>query len=160
MRLGMPLERLSDRRALLASLDRLNRQMDTTGAMADLDSFNGRAVQLLLGKGVRDALDLSKEDPRVVERYNTSHMQAGYLQPRPDTLGRPMLLARRLSEAGCGFVTVGQAGWDFHANQKHPNVEKGMYLMSPPVDHAVATFLDDIRDRGLSEKILLVITGE
>jgi hypothetical protein len=47
MRLGLPLNRLSDRRALLASLDRLNRQMDTTGAMADLDSFNSRAVQLL-----------------------------------------------------------------------------------------------------------------
>jgi uncharacterized protein (DUF1501 family) len=128
--------------------------------MGDLDSFNSRAVQLLLGRGVRDALDLSKEDPRLVARYETSHMQAGYLQPRPDTLGRQMLLARRLCEAGCGFVTVGQAGWDFHANHKHPNVEEGMYLMSPPVDHAVAAFLDDIRDRGLSEKILLVITGE
>jgi hypothetical protein len=160
MRLGLPLDRLGDRRALLASLDRLDRQMDTTGAMADLDSFHSRAVQLLLGQGVRDALDLAKEDPSVVERYDTSHMQAGYLQPRPDTLGRQMLLARRLCEAGCGFVTVGQAGWDFHANQKHPNVEKGMYLMSPPLDHAVATFLDDIRDRGLSDKILLVITGE
>jgi len=160
MRLGLPLERLSDRRALLASLDRLNREVDTTGAMGDLDSFNSRAVQLLLGKGVRDALDLSKEDPRVVSQYDTSHMQAGYLQPRADTLGRQMLLARRLCEAGCGFVTVGQAGWDFHANQKHPNVEKGMYLMSPPVDHAVATFLDDIRERGLNDKILLVITGE
>ncbi|MEX2142614.1 MAG: DUF1501 domain-containing protein [Pirellulales bacterium] len=160
MQLGLPLERLQDRRALLGSLDRLNRQVDSTGAMAELDAFNSRAVQLLLGKGVRDALDLSQEDPRVVERYDTGHMQAGYLERRPDTLGRQMLVARRLCEAGCGFVTVGQAGWDFHANQKHPNVEKGMYLMSPPVDHAVATFLDDIRERGLSEKIVLVITGE
>jgi hypothetical protein len=160
MQLGLPLNRLNDRRALLQSLDRLNRRVDSTGAMADLDAFNSRAVRLLLGKGVRDALDLSKEDPRVVERYDTSHMDAGYLQKRPDTLGRQMLLARRLCEAGCGFVTVGQAGWDFHANEKHPTVEKGMYLMGPPVDHAVAAFLDDIRDRGLSEKILLVITGE
>jgi uncharacterized protein (DUF1501 family) len=160
MQLGLPLERLQDRRALLGSLDRLNRQVDSTGAMAELDAFNSRAVQLLLGKGVRDALDLSKEDPRVVARYDTSHMEAGYLEKRPDTLGQQMLTARRLCEAGCGFVTVGQAGWDFHANHKHPTCEKGMYLLGPPVDHAVAAFLDDVRQRGLSDKILLVITGE
>ncbi len=160
MQLSLPLERLQDRRALLKSLDRLNRRIDTSGTMTALDEFSSQAVQLLVGKGARRALDLSNEDPRTLAKYDTSHMQAGFLQKRPSSIGRQMLLARRLCEAGCGFVTVGNAGWDNHANQKHPTVEKGMHLLGTPVDHAVAAFLDDVRDRGLSEKILLVITGE
>lgn len=35
-----------------------------------------------------------------------------------------------------------------------------MRYMGVPFDHAIATFLDDIEERGLSEKILLVCCGE
>ena len=69
-------------------------------------------------------------------------------------------MARRLCEAGCGFVTVGSAGWDNHGNGKHPGVFEGMHLLGTPLDRAVSAFLEDVESRGLSEKILLVITGE
>jgi uncharacterized protein (DUF1501 family) len=75
-------------------------------------------------------------------------------------LGKQMLLARRLCEAGAGFVTVLDSCWDFHADGNTPGVPAGMSFLGPQLDHAVAAFLEDIHDRGLSDKILLVITGE
>ena len=75
-------------------------------------------------------------------------------------LGKQMLLARRLCEAGCGFVTVTDAGWDMHANGNSPKKMAGLPLLGGQVDHAVAAFLDDLEERGLSDKILLVVTGE
>jgi uncharacterized protein (DUF1501 family) len=71
-----------------------------------------------------------------------------------------MLMARRLVEAGCGFVTVQNAGWDMHADVNNPGVEAGMRMLGPTVDRAVSAFLDDLEARGLGEKVLLVITGD
>ena len=75
-------------------------------------------------------------------------------------LGKQMLMARRLCEAGCGFVTVSDCGWDHHSNNNSPKGLGGFRLLAPQVDHAVAAFIEDCRERGLSEKILLVVTGE
>ncbi len=71
-----------------------------------------------------------------------------------------MLLARRLCEAGCGFVTVSDCGWDMHANGNSPKHLGGMHWLGPQVDHAVAAFSRTCEERGLSDKILLVVTGE
>jgi uncharacterized protein (DUF1501 family) len=71
-----------------------------------------------------------------------------------------LLLARRLCEAGCGFVTVSACGWDYHANGNSPKNMAGIYPMGGQVDHAVAAFIQDVNDRGLSDKILLAVTGE
>src|SRR5262249_1840256 len=75
-------------------------------------------------------------------------------------LGKQMLLARRLCEAGCGFVTVADSCWDFHGDGNNPPTPVGMSFLGPQLDHAVAAFLDDLQDRGLSDKVLLIITGE
>jgi uncharacterized protein (DUF1501 family) len=71
-----------------------------------------------------------------------------------------MLLARRLCEAGCGFVTVSDCGWDHHSNNNSPKGLGGFAWLGSQVDHAVSAFIDDVRDRGLEDKILLVVTGE
>jgi uncharacterized protein (DUF1501 family) len=75
-------------------------------------------------------------------------------------LGKQMLLARRLCEAGCGFVTVSDCGWDYHSNGNSPKGMAGIYPMGGQVDHAVSAFLEDVEQRGLSDKILLAVTGE
>ena len=66
-----------------------------------------------------------------------------------------MLLARRLCEAGCGFVTIHHGGWDMHGG-----IVQGLNSLCPLVDQAVATFVDDVEQRGLNKNILLVISGE
>ena len=169
MQLNLPRGRLDDRRGLLSRLDQLKKSLDGNGE--GLDRFRQQAFDALLG-GVGDAFDLSKEDPKLVERYDTAPLV------RPDqigrqwnnynnyvdnarTLGKLMLMARRLCERGCGFVTVTtNFVWDMHADENNATVQEGMQYCGLPFDHAVSTFLQDVEERGLSDDILLVACGE
>lgn len=161
MTLNIPPARLDDRRNLLAELDRLKRQADSRGALEGVDRFRQQALQVILGAAA-EAFDVSQEDPRIVARYDTSMVRVGETETRPCTLGRQMLLARRLVEAGCGFVTVQNSGWDMHggSGNNFMSLASGMQMLGGPVDKAVSAFLTDLEDRGLLDKVLLVITGE
>ncbi len=141
MSLQTNIGRLEDRRGLLTGLDRLRRTADRQGVVEGLNAFEQQAFNLVLGKAP-EAFDLKKEDPRTVAKYGGG-------------LGSSLLMARRLCEAGCGFVTLSYGGWDMHGN-----IERSMNGRGPVVDRAVAAFVDDVAQRGLSERILLVVTGE
>ena len=166
----LPGPHLDSRLDLLRQIDRLDRRLDASGAMDSMDRYARQAVELLRGGGVRKALDLSREDPRVLKAYDTEHFRnwncdekSKFIRSGPSigiSLGRQLLLARRLCEAGCGFVTVIHSNWDFHARKNIPNIPEGMGVLAPPLDHAVAAFLQDVEQRGLTDRILLVITGE
>ena len=117
------------------------------------------------------AFDLSKEDSRVVASYDTSMFQTPAACLNRDkngkmpahsqaVLGKQLLLARRLCEAGCGFVTVGMNDWDMHGNSNSYSIPEGMPVMGGAVDKAVAALLTDLKERGLADKVLLVMAGE
>src|SRR5262249_4341102 len=72
MRLHVPRERLEDRRRLLASLDRAAEVYESAESTGTLDKFQEQAYQLLLSGRVAEAFELSKEDPQLLERYDTS----------------------------------------------------------------------------------------
>ena len=165
MQLTLSRDRFSDRRQLLKGLDRFKRMADL-GGLEETDRYQQQAFQIITG-GVADAFDLSNEDPRTISRYDTSHLfdqqevsRWHDMKRASNLLGRQMLLARRLCEAGCGFVTVSDCGWDHHSNNNSPKGLGGFAWLGPQVDHAVAAFMDDIHERGLEDKILLVVTGE
>ena len=158
--LNVSRSRLSTRRQLRESLDRLQRRVDASGTMDGLDQFEQQAFDLLLGGG-RRAFDLSDEDPQLVRKYDTSDYNTALrVARRPSTLGRQLLLARRLCESGCGFVTIHNPGWDMHGGQTQFNMPYGMRRLGNPLDQAVSVFLEDVKQRGLDEQILLIITGE
>lgn len=159
MQLEIAQGRLDDRRALKLALDRLNRQVDGTGVMEGLDKFEQQAFDLILGKA-REAFDLTREDPRLLQKYDTSRFETGHKRFRPSELGRQLLLARRLCEAGCGFITVQNPGWDMHADGNNPGIERGMEMLGRPVDQAVSAFLEDLEERGLSDRVLFVMCGD
>ena len=169
MLLNLPRGRLGDRRGLLSKLDNLKKSLD--GNSGGLDRFREQAFEALLG-GAGDAFDLSKEDPKVVERYDTAPL-VPYSSIRKvwnnhknyrdhvNSLGKLMLMARRLVERGCGFVTVTtNFVWDFHADKNNATVTEGMHYVGHPFDHAVSAFIEDIHNRGLQDKVLLVCCGE
>ncbi len=171
MRLAIPMQRLSDRRYLLEQLDQVQWQLGE-GRMADgIDRVREQALSTLVG-GVSDAFDLSKEDQRVVERYDTASLvRPSNIDRRwnnynnyvdnAKSLGKLLLLSRRLCERGCGFVTVTtNFVWDMHADVNNAPVGEGMGYMGTPLDWAVSAFLQDLESRGLSDKILLVVCGE
>jgi hypothetical protein len=142
MNLQVNLERLNDRRGLLRSFDSLNRDVDRTGLMQGLDSFETQAFDLLLSRA-RETFDTTREEPRTQDLYGR------------DGLGQQMLLARRLCEAGVGFVTIHFGGWDMHGQ-----IKQSMESIAPRLDQAVSAFVQDVHQRGLEDDILLVITGE
>jgi len=157
--LNIPAERLNDRKALLARLDKVKRSIDTSGNIAGLDRLGQQALDMIV-RGAGDAFDITKEDRRTIERYDTNKFRVGKKIFQPSSLGRQMLMARRLVEAGCGFVTVQNSGWDMHADGNNPGIGPGMEMLGPPLDKAVSAFLDDLSARGLLDKVLLIITGD
>lgn len=168
MTLAMPRERLGDRRMLLERLDDFQRESESAGGT---DPFRDQAFSVLLA-GVSKAFDLSGEPAPLIERYDTSGLirqenvsskwknRKNYLD-HIRSLGRQLLLARKLCEAGCGFVTVTtNFVWDFHSDENNAPVEEGLRYVGAPFDRAVSAFIEDCESRGLGEKILLVACGE
>jgi hypothetical protein len=141
MNLKVTLDNLSDRRSLLKSFDTVDRNLDKSGLMSGLDSFEQQAFDLVLSRA-KESFDVNREDPRVRDRYGKG-------------LGEQLLLARRLCESGVGFVTLHFGGWDMHGG-----IAQAMKNLGPQVDRAVTAFVDDTTNRGVDQDVLLVITGE
>ncbi|HEX5102198.1 MAG TPA: DUF1501 domain-containing protein [Pirellulaceae bacterium] len=70
-------------------------------------------------------------------------------------VGRRCLLARKLVEAGVPFVEIGQSSYDSHADNFAWH--KGLV---PPMEHAWAGLIADLKDRGLFDKTLIIWAGE
>ena len=73
---------------------------------------------------------------------------------------RRALLARRLVEAGVTFVTVNCVPWDHHGTPPQLQTEVGARLLIPPLDRAIGALVDDLMQRGLYERVLVVAMGE
>ena len=170
MTMWMSRQRLEDRMYLLKRIDGLKSALDD-GAAEGLGELQQQAVNMIMG-GISEAFDLSREDPRTVARYDTAPLinpnsiskswnnHKNY-RDHGQTLGKLMLMARRLCERGAGFVTVTtNFVWDFHSDKNNAGAAEGMDYCGIPFDHAVSAFLDDVHERGLSDRILLVCCGE
>lgn len=175
LRLNMNPTRFQDRRALLSEFDRVRSDFDTEALFHNYDRNQRQACDAILSGRVAEALDLSREDARLVERYDTTRFNArnnwaqaqrgqrGYYTGHAKAFGKSLLLARRLVEAGCGFITVHsdyEGVWDMHADGNNLNITDGMNAVGRSFDHGVATLIADLEARGLSDKVLIVATGE
>lgn len=150
---GITLDRLQDRKQLLHSFDQFQRAADSSGSMEGLDSFNSQAFGVLSSGKLVEALDVSKEDPAVRERYGkgTSRKQ-GDAAPR---LNEQFLLARRLVEAGARMVTLSYSFWDWHGSNFKRAKEN-----FPDFDQAITALIEDLHQRGLAEDTTVIAWGE
>jgi hypothetical protein len=136
-------DRLGDRSSLLTSLDRIRRDVDASGEMTALDDFTKTAIEVVTSGRVADALDLKKEDPRIVERYGKG--------------GSTLLTARRLIQAGVRVVTMnGFGGWDTHSNNFKTLRERNL----PQLDQAVSALIEDLSAQGMFDDVTIVLWGE
>ncbi len=138
---GLTAERLDNRTNLLSSLDRIRREVDTTGQMVALDTFTQRAVDVVTSGKVADALDRSKTDKRDEERYGRDAL--------------PFLTARRLIEAGVRVVTFSWGGWDTHGGN-FTTLKRQL----PKMDQGLSALLTDLADRGLDQDVTVIVWGE
>jgi hypothetical protein len=151
--------RLDDRRGLVAELDRYRRSYDLHGALQATDDFRQQAFQLLTSTAVADAFALDREKPATRDRYGR-HLW-----------GQSCLLARRLAEAGVAVITIDALSpvpsnpiyfsWDDHANPATGwNLEGAMRWRGPFMDQGLSALIEDIYERGLDRKVLVVAVGE
>lgn len=151
---GITAERLGDRRALLASLDRLRRDADTSGLVAGMDAFTEQAFGILTSSRVVEALDLSREPQSVRDRYGKGFQQ-NYGDGAPRNLEH-FLMARRLVEAGARVVTLNFGRWDFHSN----NFSEAKNTHLPLFDQGMSALVEDLHERGLADDVAVVAWGE
>ena len=140
---SLTLDRLDERRELLARLDRIERRRDASGVMEGMDRFTAEAYAMVTGPRARAAFDLAREEPQLRDQYGRTQV------------GQACLLARRLVEAGVTFVTVVAGGWDHHGQ-----LFAGCRRLLPPLDAALARLVEDLHERGLNERVLVVVWGE
>jgi hypothetical protein len=140
LRSGLTAEGMDDRKQLLTSFDTVRRDIDRGTTMTGLDAFTGRAFDMIASGAVHKALDLKREDPRVLDRYKGLES---------------FLRARRLVEAGVGCVTLGYGGWDTHASNF-----KTMKRQLPVLDRGITNLVSDLRERGMLDDVVTVVWGE
>jgi hypothetical protein len=150
-------QRLDSRTSLLSGLDKLRRRADSSGMMDAMDSFTQQAVGILTSGQFADALDLTKEDPRVLARYRLDTATSEPASTTSDDAGatRKFLLARRLIEAGVRCVSISISDFDTHSNN-FPRM-KGVL---PIVDHGLGTLIEELDERGMLGDVSIVAWGE
>jgi len=136
------LDRFSTRKDLLRGLDAAS--VSGKGAES-VQFYKGQAYDVILGSA-KEAFAVEKESEATKALYGST---------KAKDIGEQLILARRLAENGTKFITLHYGGWDMHSN-----ISKAMQGKVPPLDKALAGFLQDLDDRGMSEKVLLVVTGE
>lgn len=150
---GITMDRLADRKQLLSSFDRFRRDVDGSGLMEGLDSFNEQAFGMLTSSRLLEALDIQKEDQKTRDRY-------GKGDPKNRDDGGPklmeqFLMARRLVEAGTRCVTLAFSRWDHHGDNF------GALRQDLPLfDQGLSALLEDLHDRGLDKDVSVVVWGE
>ncbi|HEY0983025.1 DUF1501 domain-containing protein [Schlesneria sp.] len=156
---GLEGQGLEDRKNLLRQLDRLRGNLDQSGSLKGTDQFRNLAFQMLTAPEVADAFDIQREDPVLRDRYGRN------------LWGQGCLLARRLAEAGTAvvnlYIDTPQTGpdytnWDDHSgNAGRPGHFAGyMRTRLPYLDQALSALIEDIFQRGVDRKIMVVVVGE
>ncbi len=147
----MTVARLDGRRSLLEQVDSAFVKANRGGAVEKLDKVQQRAFAMMTSSKTRAAFDLSKEPPRLRDRYGRN------------LVGASLLVARRLVEAGVPFVSVHQEifGKNGHSYDMHEN-NFGMLrdFNLPLLDQVYPALIEDLEARGLLDSTLVVVMGE
>jgi hypothetical protein len=145
------LDRLTDRRRLLRSLDRFRLSVDSN--VEGMDALRQRAYDLLTSKKLVEALDVTREDPKVRDRYGRGTNDN--VDDGGPCWNDQFVVARRLVEAGARCVTLAFGRWDYHGNNFGQLKER-----LPKLDQAVSALVQDLHDRGLDKDVSVVVWGE
>ncbi|MDE0863375.1 MAG: DUF1501 domain-containing protein [Rubripirellula sp.] len=153
---GITLERLRDREKLRLSLDRFRRDVDASGQMDGVDAYMQQAMGILTDSKLGDALDLSKEDPRILARYGKSDEK--FQRDGAPKMVENFCIARRLVEAGARYVALNYSRWDWHGGDgmNFPRSREEF----PLLDQALSALVTDLHERGLDQDVSVVMWGE
>ena len=156
---GISVDRMADRKTLLRGFDKMRRDIETSGNMKGADHFTQQAFGLLTSSKLARALDLSQEDPRVVERYGMGNPKVFIDNDGGPRVPQSMLMARRLVEAGVRVVTVNYSKWDWHGGPNNSIFEREK-VEFPLFDRCLSALVEDLHVRGLDKDCTVAVMGE
>jgi hypothetical protein len=156
---GVAMNRLADRKTLLRCFDDLRRSLDASGTMQGMDHFTQQAFGLLTSSRLANALDLSREDPRVVARYGTGNPNIFMDDNGAPRVPQSLLMARRLIEAGARVVTLNYSKWDWHGGANN-SIFKREAEDFPVLDQCLSALVEDLHQRGLDQDCTVIVMGE
>lgn len=136
-------DRFARRRSMLESVDQHFKQIESSDAVAAMDTFYQQAYNLISSPDARAAFDLQKEPTAIREAYGAGQA------------GQRLLMARRMVEAGVRFVSVTYGSWDMHQGIG-ANINKQL----PPFDQAYAALIKDLEQRGMLDSTLVMVSSE
>lgn len=153
---GITLERLRDRETLRNAFDQFQRETDANPKLSGVDSNLDQALGILTDSKLGDALDLSQEDPKTLERYGKS--QEKFQRDGAPKMIENFCVARRLVEAGARYVALNYSRWDWHGGDgmNFPRSREEF----PLLDQGLSALIEDIYDRGLDQDVSVVMWGE
>jgi len=151
---GVTFDRLGNRKQLLSSLDQLRRDVDASGQLSGVDSYTQQAFDVLTSSKLIDALDLSKEDPKLRERYGDGKPYE-FQYDGAATNNELILMARRLVEVGVRCVTLTYGRWDSHGDNEGLVRHHGTRI-----DQAVGALVTDLDERGMLDDVTVLVWGE
>jgi len=154
-------DRLADRQKLLAGFDDMRRDLDRSDAVTGIDRFRAKAFDMISSPKVRDAFDVSKEPPSVLDRYGKGgkYTHQTVVDLKYNWEASAFVTARRLVEAGVRVVTLSPGSWDHHSGaQSH--IFDSYKLCLPALDASVSALVTDLNDRGLGDDVLVAVVSE
>lgn len=162
---GLTVDRLTGRKELLKRFDDMRRDADMKGTVKAMDAFTEQAFGLLTSSRMADALDLSKEPARVIERYGTGDPKVFMDSNGAPRVPQSLLMARRLVEAGARVVTLNYSKWDWHGGKNtEGRADNSIFVREaedfPVFDQCVSALVEDLYQRGLDKDCTVVIMGE
>jgi Protein of unknown function (DUF1501) len=149
---NVPPARFDHRRALLDQFDGFRRHVETI-ADNGMSEVYRRAFDVLTSDKVASALDVTREDPKLRDRYGIGSSQ--HLGDGAPMWNDQLLIARRLAEAGARCITVAYGFWDTHG-------QNFSWLRDrlPLFDLGISALIEDIYARGLDNDVTVVVWGE
>jgi hypothetical protein len=144
---GLSIKRMASKRDLLAALDQQQVHLEASFKTVNYEHDRQAAFRLLTNGRLARALAVEDEPAEVRDRYGRN------------VYGQPLLMARRLVEAGVPIVQANitnHAFWDTHYN----NFSSLRKDLLPQFDQAISALMDDMHSRGLLEETLVVLMGE
>lgn len=147
-------DRLQRRERIRTSVDSMRRDLCASAEAQSHDRFYQKAIDMTTSGAAARAFDLSKESDTLRDRYGRNRW------------GQSMLVARRLVEAGVSVVTAAlysvdkapSQNWDDHA--VNWDIFQSMQQRAPFYDQGLSALIEDVYQRGLDKKVLIIATGE
>ncbi len=142
---GVTSERSVRRQHALRAVNAFERKVEMIDRQVQsLDTFYEKAYNLMTSQAAKEAFDISRESPAIREEYGMT------------SVGQCCLMARRLVESGCRFVSIENGHWDTHRK----NAMSLRDLLVPPLDRGLAALIKDLDQRGMLDSTLVVVATE